>query len=127
MKLASRIHSLYVQATLNEYKNELKKFTDTYNNSIHQRLIQKYLCNIENIYKYSSNIRMLLFKHSANINFYDRVRLMFDNNSYILEIQEIYDKLGNIDEYVGFTSFKKKEWTNILNDLIQIYPKYDLI
>ena len=41
-KVASKLHSLYVQKTLNEYKEELKKFTATYNNSIHQKLIEKY-------------------------------------------------------------------------------------
>lgn len=46
---------------------------------------------------------------------------------YISNIEEIYDKLGEIDGYFGFTSFKKREWTLILNDLIQIYPKIDFI
>ena len=127
-KVASKLHSLYVQKTLNEYKEELKKFTATYNNSIHQKLIEKYLNNVENLYKYSNNIRTLLFKHSANMEFFDRIRLCFNSNSnYVLELEEVYDKLGNINEYFGFTSFKKREWTLILNDLIQIYPKMDFI
>lgn len=127
-KLASKLHNLYIKKTLVEYKEELKNFSETYNNAIHQKLIQKYLSNIENIYKYSNNIRNLLFKHSANIEYYDKIRLSFNsNNNYVLELEEIYEKLGNIDEYFGFTSFKKREWTLILNDLIQIYPKIDFI
>lgn len=127
-KLASKLHSLYAQKTLTECKESLKNFSEIYNNAIHQKLIQKYLGNLENLYKYSQNIRLLLFKHSANMEFYDKMRLLFNsNNSYILEIEEIYDKLGNLKEYFGFTSFKKKEWTLILNDLIQIYPKIDFI
>ena len=127
-KLASRIHTLYIQKTLAEYKDILKDFTQIYNNSIHQKLVQKYLSNIEYLYKYSVNIRTLLFKHSANLEFYDRIRLAFNsNNNYVLDLGEIYDKLGNINEYFGFTSFKKREWTLILNDLIQIYPKIDFI
>ena len=60
--------------------------------------------------------------------FFDRIRLCFNSNSnYVLDLEEIYDKLGNINEYFGFTSFKKREWTLILNDLIQIYPKMDFI
>lgn len=127
-KLASKIHNLYVQKTLTEYKECQKHFDETYNNAIHQKLSQKYLRNIENLYKYSQNIRFLLFKHSANMEYYDRIRLSFNSNkSYITNIEEIYDKLGEIDGYFGFTSFKKREWTLILNDLIQIYPKIDFI
>lgn len=127
-KLASRIHSLYTQKTLTECKNELNNFQDIYNNSIQKKLVQKYLSNIENLYKYSQNIRFLLFKHSANMEFYDTIRLSFNSNSnYISELDEIYDKLGILGEHFGFTSFKKREWTLILNDLIQIYPKIDFI
>ena len=127
-KLASKIHLLYTKKTLTESKEELKKFNEIYNNAIHQKLTQKYLNNIENLYKYSQNIRFLLFKHSANMEFYDKIRLSFNsNNNYITEIEEIYEKLGDLTNYFGFTSFKKKEWTLILNDLIQIYPKIDFI
>ncbi len=127
-KIASKLHSLYTQKTLTECKEELKKFSVIYNNVIQQKLIQKYLSNIENIYKYSENIRKLLFKHSANLEFYDTIRLAFNsNNNYVLELEEIYEKLGSLNEHFGFTSFKKKEWTLMLNDIIQIYPKIDFI
>ena len=127
-KVASRLHSLYTQKTLADYKEALKGFNSIYNNVIQQKLVEKYLCNVESAYKYSNNIRELLFKHSANIDFYDKIRLSFNsNNNYVLDIDEIYDKLGDINNYFGFISFKKKEWTWILNDLIQIYPKIDFI
>lgn len=127
-KVASKLHNLYIKKTLVEYKEELKNFSEIYNNAIHQKLIQKYLSNIENVYKYSNNIRNLLFKHSANIDYYDKIRLSFNSNdNYVLDIEEIYEKLGSINNYFGFTSFKKREWTLILNDLIQIYPKIDFI
>ena len=127
-KLASKLHSLYTQRTLNECKEELKKFSNIYNNVIQQKLIQKYLNNMDNLYKYSQNIRFLLFKHSANMEFYDKIRLSFNSNSnYISQIEEIYDKLGPITDYFGFTSFKKREWILILNDIIQIYSNIDFI
>lgn len=127
-RLASKIHNLYVQRTLSEYKEQQKHFNEMYNNAIHQKLSQKYLNNIENLYKYSQNIRLLLFKHSANMQYYDKIRLSFNSNkNYISNIEEIYDKLGNVNGYFCFTSFKKREWTMILNDLIQIYPKIDFI
>ena len=127
-KVASRLHALYTQKTLADCKEALKGFNSMYNNVIQQKLVEKYLCNVEGIYKYSKNIRELLFKHSANIEFYDKIRLSFNsNNNYVLDIDEIYAKLGDIRNYFGFISFKKKEWTWILNDLIQIYPKIDFI
>lgn len=127
-KLASKLHSLYTQRTLSECKDELKRFSSIYNNVIQQKLIQKYLNNMDNLYKYSQNIRFLLFKHSANMVYYDKIRLLFDSNmNYVSQIEEIYDKIGNASDFFGFTSFKKREWILILNDIIQIYPKVDLI
>lgn len=127
-KLASKLHSLYTQRTLNECKDELKKFSDIYNNVIQQKLIQKYLNNMDYLYKFSQNIRSLLFKHSANMEFYDKIRLSFNSNcNYISQIEEIYDKLGTVNDYFGFTSFKKREWILILNDIIQIYSNIDFI
>lgn len=128
--VVGRIKALYTQKTISDYKNILKNFKDIYNNVIHQKLIEKYLNNIDSIYKYSYNIRILIFKHSANMEFYDRIRIAFNqNNQYILEIDEIYNKLKekNINKYFGFTSFQKKEWTLIVNDIIQIYPQLELI
>lgn len=127
-KVASSLHNLYTQKTLSEYKNTIKNFNDIYNNNIQQKLVQKYLGNVENLYKYSSNIRLLLFKYSSNLSFYDKIRLSFNSyNNYVLDINEVYDKLGDLEQYCGFTSFNKKEWTLILNDLIQIYPKIEFI
>jgi len=127
-KLSSKLHNLYTQPTINDYKLLFDKFKKEYNNVIHQKLIQKYLSNMENVYKYSINIRKLLFKHTANIYLYDKIRVSFnENKKYVKELNEIYDKLGSLDDYFGFISFKKREWTLILNDLIQLYPSIDFI
>ena len=127
-KVTGKLHNLYIQKTIKEYKDNFNNFKSEYNNVIHQKLITKYLGNIEALYKYSVNIRKLLFKHTANIYLYDKIRLTFDNNkSYINDINEIYEKLGNINDYFCFTSFQKKEWTLILNDLINLFPDIDFI
>lgn len=125
---ASKIHKLYIQKSLKDYELVQKSFNDIYNNSIHKKLIEKYLNNITAIYKYSQNIRNLLFKHSSNMAFYDKIRITFNNNNnYINELKEIYEQLGDINKYFGFTPFSKKEWTMILNDLILVYPNVDFI
>lgn len=128
-RLARKIYDLYTQNTLTDYKKVFDELKKDHNNIIHQKLIEKYLSNIENFYKYSVNIRKLLFKPIANIKLFDRIRISFnENKSYITELNEIYDKLeNNRDNYFGFMSFKKKEWTLILNDLIQTYPNIDFI
>lgn len=128
--VVGKIRALYTQKTIEDHKQSLNAFKSIYNNVIHQKLIDKYLGNVENIYKFSYNIRILLFKHSANMEFYDKIRISFNqNNQYIVDIDEIYNKLreNNINKYFGFTSFKKREWTLIVNDIIQLYPELELI
>lgn len=127
-EIGSKLHKLYVQKTVTDFKCVFSEFKKRYNNVIHQKLIEKYLSNIESLYKYSVNIRKLLFKHSANICLYDKIRLQFNSRkNYVVSLDEIYNELGNLDNYFGFTSFKKGEWTLILNDLIQVYPNIELI
>lgn len=127
-KLASVIHELYTIKTMDEFKKKFEIFKATYNNAIHKKLIEKYLGNIEGLYKYSVNIRKLLFKHTANLRLYDKIRLSFNHNkNYVDNIDEVYERLGKINDYFGYTSFNKKEWTLILNDLIGIYPDIEFI
>ena len=127
-EIGSKLHNLYVQKTLTDFKEQFKKFKERYNNVIHQKLIEKYLTNIESLYKYSVNIRKLLFRHSANIYLYDRIRLSFNSQkSYVNNLEEVYEKLGGMGDYFGFTSFKKNEWILMLNDIIQLYPDLELI
>ena len=127
-KVVSRIHKLYSQPTIQDFKNNFANFKESYNNIIHQKLIEKYLNNIEGYYKYSFNIRNLLFKPSANARIYDRIRLSFNSNeTYINDLNEIYEKLESIDKFFGFISFNKKQWTLILNDLMLLYPDKEFI
>ena len=53
---------------------------------------------------------------------------MFNKNqSYVTDMDEIYEKLEGNQKCFGFTSFKKREWTLILNDFIQIYSNIEFI
>ena len=113
---------------MGDFKNVFKSFSERYNNVIHKNLIKKYLNNVENTYRYSQNIRNLLFKHSANVQYYDKIRLTFDNTKYINSFDDLYNELDdNKYKYFGYKSFQKKEWTLILNDLIQIYLDIEFI
>ena len=124
----ARISRLFTEPTLNDYKAEMDDFKSEYNNTIHQKLIEKYLKNVEICYKYSYNIRALLFKTSANFNIYERIRLSFNSNeSYINDISELYSRLESADRVMGFTSYTKSQWTHILNDLMQLYPDIEFI
>lgn len=127
-EIGSKLCQLYIQKTVSDYKDMFSKFKQRYNNVIHQKLINKYLNNIESLYKYSVNIRKFLFRHSANIYLYDKIRLSFNSQkSYINSLNEVYETLGNMEDYFGFTSFKKNEWILMLNDIIQLYPEIELI
>ena len=98
--IGSKIHNLYTRKTVTDFREDFERFKKEYTNVIHQKLIEKYLTNVESLYKYSVNIRLLLFKHSANIYLYDKIRITFNNNkNYITDINEIFEKLGNIEDY----------------------------
>ena len=69
-----------------------------------------------------------MFKPSANARIYDRIRLSFNSNeTYINDLNEIYEKLESMDRFFGFISFNKKQWTLILNDLMLLYPDIEFI
>lgn len=54
--------------------------------------------------------------------------LTFDNTKYINSFDDLFNQLEDKKyKYFGYTSFQKKEWTLILNDLIQIYPDIEFI
>ena len=53
-EIGSKIRDLYTQNTITDYKETFKNFKERYNNVIHQKLIEKYLNNIESLYKYIS-------------------------------------------------------------------------
>lgn len=127
-RVASRIYKLYSQPTLTTFKNELINFKDTYNNAIHQKLTLKYLGNLEGYYKYSVNIRKLLFKPSSNTRIYDRIRVSFNSNeNYITDLNGVYGKLESTEKFFGIMPFNKNEWALILNDLILMFPDKEFI
>lgn len=44
-----------------------------------------------------------------------------------MDLNEIYEVLESKDNFFGFVSFNKNQWTLILNDLILLYPDKEFI
>ena len=44
-----------------------------------------------------------------------------------MDLNEIYEALESKDNFFGFVSFNKNQWTLILNDLILLYPDKEFI
>ena len=68
-EIGSKLCKLYIQKTTSDYKDVFNKFKQRYNNVIHQKLIEKYLNNVESLYKYSVNIRKFLFSNESYTTF----------------------------------------------------------
>lgn len=127
-KVAGQIHKLYLQTSLDDFQNEMILFRELYNNVVQQKVIEKYLNNIEKYYKYSYNIRDLLFKPSANMQIQNGIRIAFNHNDiYINDLDEVYEKLESKGRFFGFMSFTKNRWSMILNDLMILYPQVEFI
>lgn len=126
--LSNKIFELFSQPTLEDFKRVQSEFKKTYNNMLYQKLMEKYLKNVEGYYKYSKNVRNLLFKPVANMKMYDKIRISFNNRgSYVNDINDAYEKLDSMDKFFGIKAFRKKEFGPILNDLMQMYPEMEFI
>lgn len=127
-KTLSRIHKLYTQETLEEYRKELENFKTIYSSTIHQKLIKIYLSHVEDYYKYSYPIRSFLFKPTANVRIYHALQLFFHTNkNYVNDLNEVYEKLEKTKQLFGFNSFNKNQWSLILNDMIELYAEIEFI
>lgn len=125
--VGGRLTTLYTQMTLSDYEVAFKSFIDEYNNPIHKKLIDTYLKNIKTSYKYSINIRKLLFIHRKYTSFHDIIRLNF-KDKYISSFEELVLEIDSlINKFSSLSSFTKNQWMSILNDLSIIYPDIELI
>ena len=125
--IASKISKLYIQNTLTDYDKEILKFTELYNSPIHKKLIDKYLKNVKESYKFSLNLRKLLYTYRRNTTLYDIIRLNY-KNKYISELEEV---LSTIEQkaptYGEEPSFRKVEIAGMINDLCILYPDIEFI
>ena len=48
-------------------------------------------------------------------------------NILFLSVDDNKNMIGDFNNYFGFTSFNKREWILILNDIIQMYPNINFI
>lgn len=125
--IAGKITKLYTQNTLTDYDKEILKFNQLYNSPIHKKLIDKYLKNVKEAYKYSLNLRKLLYTHSRNTTLYDIIRLNF-KNKYISEIEDILSVIEEKAPTYGIApSFRKPEVAGMISDLCFLYPDIEFI
>lgn len=124
---ATDIRRLYIQKSLADYKNCLVDFSKKYNSEIQKKLITKYLGNVESSYKYSFNIREIIFNYCRNMLIYDKIRIKF-KDEYIENVTDVVECLNeNLDQIVGQHCFSKKIFNSAINDLICMYEDIDFI
>lgn len=126
--IAKNISGLYTQKTLEEYKSKFEMFKYDYNNEIFKTLIEKYLNNVEFVYKYSQNIRKMLFLYMPFIDFFDKIRYKYNEQYSISSINELIDDLDKSETtHIHYKCISKKDLGLVLNDLSKIYKDIDFI
>jgi len=100
-------------------------FVEKYNkNSIFNSLINRYLNNINEIYKYDLFIRKVLFNDYMLKILKNNILKLNKNNQYYIEVNDIMNLvIDNINNIVLFSSYTKKEWLNILESFYKNYKE----
>lgn len=124
-KIRTEIKSLYLCETLDDYQNNYDLFVEKYGkNGIFSSLINKYLININEIYKYDLNIRKVLFNDYMLKVLKNNILKLNKNNQYYIEVNDIInlviDTINNIEL---FSSYTKKEWLIILESFYKDYKE----
>lgn len=122
-KIRTEIKQLYLQESEEQYHNNYSLFIEKYgHNSILVSLINKYLKNIEMIYKYDKAIRIALFNTYSLRIIKNAISKINKYNQYYNDADEIMasliEQLNNVENYKSYT---KKEWLNILESFYKIY------
>ena len=120
----------------NKIDDNMKSYSSTgnieliydYNNEIFKTLIEKYLNNVEFVYKYSQNIRKMLFLYMPFIDFFDKIRYKYNEQYSISSINELIDDLDKSETtHIHYKCISKKDLGLVLNDLSKIYKDIDFI
>lgn len=122
-KIRTEIKQLYLQESEEQYRNNYSLFIEKYgHNSILVSLINKYLKNIESVYKYDKPIRVVLFNTYFLRVIKNAINKINKYNQYYNDVDDIMgsltEQLNNVENYKSYT---KKEWLNILEAFYKIY------
>ena len=116
-KIKEEIKQLFLQDNIKDYDNIFTFFKDKYNdNIILKNLIDKYLINIDKLYKYDFNVRDVLF-NTYKIHILKRkYKSNISQLGYIKDIDKLLEKLLiDLNYLENFTSYHKKQWLSILS------------
>ena len=116
---------MYLLETKEEYENNYDLFTEKYGkNGILANLINKYLKDVHQTYKYDKKIREALFNNymlkvlKNNIIKLNKGNVYYNNITEIMNL--VIEKLNNIESYSSYT---KKEWLLILESFYKLYKE----
>lgn len=124
-KIRKEIKEMYLLETKEEYENNYDLFTEKYGkNGILANLINKYLKDVHQTYKYDKKIREALFNNymlkvlKNNIIKLNKGNVYYNNITEIMNL--VIEKLNNIESYSSYT---KKEWLLILESFYKLYKE----
>lgn len=122
-ELIRKIKKLYIQDNYdNAYMLECCLKEDYCDNALILLLLDKYISNIKDYYKYDLEIRKFLFNHNSFTDFYDKIKcisrkMVFNDESHL------YKEILNYIEAIEKNKlYNKKTWSNILNHCSKYFP-----
>lgn len=124
-KIKEEIKSLFLQENLNDYENIFIFFKEKYKSYvIIVELINRYLSNIDKLYKYDLNVRNVLFNTYRIAIFKRKIIYICTDKNYIENIDELLElMLEELNTLENYTSYHKKEWLNILSSFYTLRNK----
>lgn len=116
-KIKEEIKSLFLQENLKDFQNIFLFFKEKYQSyNIISQLINRYLSDIDNLYKYDLNIRQVLFNTYKIAILKRKIITISSEFNYIDDINELLELLlDDLNTLENFTSYHKKEWLTILS------------
>lgn len=124
-KIRTEIKKLYICDNLVDYKNNYNLFLEKYGqNQILLSMINKYLINIEDIYKYDKNIRKALFNSYSLKVIKNKIEKEMKEKLFIKKENDIIESMVEvINNLERNTSYTKREWLIILESFYSLFKE----
>jgi len=124
-KIRTEIKELYLYESITDYQNAYDLFVEKYGkNGILASLINKYLKDIKELYKYEYAIRKALYNDYMLKVLKNNILKLNNKNQYYNNINDIMELVvDNINNIELFTSYTKKNWLTILEAFYKNYQE----